>query len=338
MTNPILRFLQAIPPTIRDKVVGLGEDFKNASGQMAGTGYDEVPKPYQTQLQQLLSSLSLAGLAQTSSLPFAPRGAGTLGTVKLPETLTKVIENKLVKTNASPDQLWNNNKLTEHEIALQTAHDNAMRSIEDGGLGLTEGNTAMDRAKALGFGTPTYHYSQHSGPIDKFKTRPVEYGDYPFEAFGVHSGTKEAAAARFSGLQGFDGLHPNDVIDKGFSLDPKGQTLPLLIKGGRQYQSNRMLHGKPRELPTEGEIGRLMNDIPHFKESIWNKYDTLPYRNLVEDPGSKSYVSPPQNIRSRFAAFDPAKKDSTNIMATIAGLSPLGLLLKQMLSRDDKRK
>jgi len=46
---------------------------------------------------------------------------------------------------------------TEFEILHDTAQRNAALPVEQGGLGLPEGNTAMDRAGAMGFDTPAYH-------------------------------------------------------------------------------------------------------------------------------------------------------------------------------------
>ena len=47
---------------------------------------------------------------------------------------------------------------------------------------------------------------------------------------------------------------------------------------------------------------------------MWKKYDSIPYINDVEGAGRVSHIVPPKNARSRFAAFDPAKKDSANLM------------------------
>ena len=46
---------------------------------------------------------------------------------------------------------------TEFEIAHEVAQRNAALPVEQGGLGLPANNTAMDRAKAMGFDTPAYH-------------------------------------------------------------------------------------------------------------------------------------------------------------------------------------
>ena len=209
--------------------------------------------------------------------------------------------------------------LTPMEKALAAAHDAAMLPKSKGGLDLHLGNTAVQRAAALGFDTPAYHYSQAQVPIDEFK--PLATTGEAFDLVGVHSGTKRAAEERFLARSGYEGLDLQDVLDHNMPVKPIGQTLPLLIKNEKPYQSKLMLRGKLRELPTEGELQSLLGELDNPK-TIWDTYDTLPYQNLVEDPGSKSYISPPKNVRSRFAAFNPLLRDSKDIMA---GLSSLGL-------------
>src|SRR5882724_5804084 len=69
--------------------------------------------------------------------------------------------------------------------------------------------------------------------------------------------------------------------------------------------------------------------IKNLRKLIESKgYDSIAYRNSVEDPGSLSYIIWNLNkARSFYAKFDPAKAHSRNLGAGIAGLSlvPLGL-------------
>ncbi len=82
----------------------------------------------------------------------------------------------------------------------------------------------------------------------------------------------------------------------------------------------------------------MSNLSPHYEaaEQIQNLrklveskgYDSMTYRNNVEDPGSLSYIIwHPEKARSFYAKFDPAKAGSRNLGAAIGGLSlvPLGL-------------
>jgi hypothetical protein len=66
------------------------------------------------------------------------------------------------------------------------------------------------------------------------------------------------------------------------------------------------------------------------------KYDSLVVKNVIDDkygkmePGTSIVVFDPRNIRSRFAAFDPAKKDSADLLAGIAGLPGVASFLEGM--------
>lgn len=66
--------------------------------------------------------------------------------------------------------------LTVFEQRHLTAQKNAALPVEKGGLGLPPNNTAMDRARAMGFDTPAYHATL--ADVDKFKKNKVTaYGD-----------------------------------------------------------------------------------------------------------------------------------------------------------------
>lgn len=58
-------------------------------------------------------------------------------------------------------------------------------------------------------------------------------------------------------------------------------------------------------------------------------YDAMMLRESARQPNSTLAVFDPKNIRSRFAAFDPFKKDSANILAGFGGLSIIPSILPQ---------
>lgn len=76
------------------------------------------------------------GLAALGMLPFVPSGVGAV------------------------------KKMTQYEKAHEVAQRNAALPVEKGGLGLPPNNTAMDRAKAMGFEGGWYHGTTHD--FDKF--------------------------------------------------------------------------------------------------------------------------------------------------------------------------
>lgn len=185
-------------------------------------------------------------------------------------------------------------------------------------------NVGQSAAEKLGFNKDVYHFSKTGADIQEFVPGMQDLS--PF-GIGTHVGTKEAALDRF------------------LKTTQTGTTYPLKIKTERQFLNKE---GKPfEEEKLSMELYKLIQKIGDEKgidaqnlpykernrllsDYMWKKYDAIPYINDVEAPGSISYIVPSQNIRSRFAQFDPEKVGSKDILA---GVVPLGLL-----GKDDKDK
>jgi hypothetical protein len=184
-------------------------------------------------------------------------------------------------------------------------------------------SVGQSAAEKLGFNKDVYHFSKTGADIKEFVPGMQDLS--PF-GIGTHVGTKEAALDRF------------------LKTTQTGATYPLKIKTERQFLNKE---GNP--FPEEQlsiELRRLIQKIgddkgidiqklPYKEQNkmlsdyMWKKYDAIPYVNDVEAPGSISYIVPSENIRSRFAKFDPNKVGSKDILA---GVLPLGLL-----AEDDKK-
>ena len=208
--------------------------------------------------------------------------------------------------------------------ALETAQRNAAKPVSEGGLGLPPNNTPMDRARAMGFEDDAVHFSRHG--IDATELDSGKFAIAPFDAVGTHVGTKEAAMDRFK----------NTV---GTTPDIKGTSYPVLIKRGEQFVSSRTGGAWTEEELSAAlfERGGYANAKDNF-QSLNQKlrrdlfrgsgYDSIPYVNDVESKGSVSYIVPPHNIRSRFAAFDPARVNENDLLGRadprLLGLMGLG--------------
>lgn len=324
----LLDFLKHAGKTVAEETPKLPELFRQTVSIAAGLPVEIGDSYYiPSEKSKVKAAFNLAGLAQTGAIPFAPRGAGILG---------------------SSPVFGDPKRLKALDLAKSRANDyfDILNS------------TPKQRAKELlGFDTenPLYHYSATEKPFDRFKdqTHLVDLGkDYSgigadlFEYIGTHTGTKKAAAQRYTSRAGFEGLDPADIIKNGFGSglsEIPGQTLPLYGKLERQLLDNT---GKPMsEAALSHKLGTDFMEFAHqtkqpylvgkkqwapealdaYKEHLWSKYDALPYINNVEDIGSISYILPPQNLRSINAAFDPLKSNSTNIMAGLGPLFATGL-------------
>ena len=209
------------------------------------------------------------------------------------------------------------------EAALRLAQQRAALPVEKGGLGLPKDNTAIDRAKAMG-GKDQYHFSRTGGDYETLDSG--QYAVAPFDAAGTHVGTKQAAADRFRNTTA-----TTDQI--------KGTSYPVTILGDRPLlNQNDMPFGEDdlnAFLRRQG--GHTLSDMKGGKmtyqdmnASLRKKlfeekgYTSIPYFNEVEGKGSISYIVPPDNIRSRFAAFDPFRRNAA--IAAAMGVAAPNLL------------
>jgi hypothetical protein len=179
----------------------------------------------------------------------------------------------------------------------------------------------VERMSSIGFNTPSYHSSRNREDIHKFHNRIAETS--LFNGLGVHSGTKESAIQRASDTAGYNretGKRNPDMAvyyplqlraNKSFELNGK----PVDEYGAELYLDSL---GKPLRMGRESDVGREAIQDAYFKNN-----DVLKYINDVEDKGSISYISPAENVRSRFAAFDPLRKNSSSLLASLLGATAL---------------
>ena len=250
---------------------------------------------------------------------------------------------------------------TEFEILHDTAQRNAALPVEQGGLGLPKGNTAMDRAGVMGFDTDTPYYHGTDYDFDKFNTagkqktagagafltnNPVVAETY---VGGVGSGgnimpllaRKEnllevnAKGRNWSDINTNDLAHkrkklsnifPNDIspndsttTDQIAALAPYADFSGALIKNIRDsgpsshvFRSKEYLQDK-YGIPNTGS-DTYWNDVTgdQFAEAR-NATDKL----YSKQRGDVLSLQNPQDIRSRFAAFDPFRRHEADILAGV---------------------
>jgi hypothetical protein len=178
----------------------------------------------------------------------------------------------------------------------------------------------MERAKAMGF-EEGFHLSRQGVDVNTLDSG--KFATAPFDAVGTHIGSKNAIADRWASLSG---RHPDDV---------RGVTYPVLFANykpffdpsGKPWGENdlntylRSTGGHDRQDVNSGDYRELNNIL---REKVFANNTSIPYINDVEAAGTVSHIVPPQNIRSRFAAFDPAKKDSADLLASALAAGVFG--------------
>lgn len=204
-------------------------------------------------------------------------------------------------------------KKTEFELAHEIAQRNAALPISKGGLGLPANNTAMDRAKVMGFDTPAYHGG--SNQIEEFNAPINWFSENP------------KFASEFSNNQA---VYPTLINTNGEFVAPNGektlkQWTKILTDAGIDLKDAKPVdwandYGKYHFFdlfPHAGNNLEMIGDGGMVK-AVGKKFKTVKSGREIENnikSGKVTAVFDPSNIRSRFAAFDPMQRNSANILA-----------------------
>jgi hypothetical protein len=241
--------------------------------------------------------------------------------------------------------------LTEFEQAHLTAQRNAALPVNQGGLGLPADNTAMDRARAMGFDVdnPVYHGTGAD-----------------IEAFNTSGKGKTTESGAF--------FTDNPSVASTYSSQKTGVLYPVLLKNGEVVNveangSNWNWLKKNIKLTSEKtkdrkalnkNLGKLFADDFKYNDALttddlasWANsqgFDSIKF-NQVKDrgpqgvfanaqselPSNNTAIFDPKNIRSRFAAFDPMQRQSSNLLAQSAKLAPTTALGAYMYNEKRKK-
>jgi hypothetical protein len=237
---------------------------------------------------------------------------------------------------------------TRFELNHEAAQRNAVEM-----LGLPPDNTAMDRARAMG-AVDVYHGSAS----DIQQIDPAMYGSSTGaksakDAFWAVSDPTTAGgyaeyAARQAPVKRL--LDDADRFEKAGNWDGYEEALSLAERletelyndplRGQNIMPLMAMPRKPAVMDAKGaEFVDVEGGVNKFLRSarIGGK-DAAVFKNMADDVGRNARpadhyaILNPSAIRSRFAAFDPAKRDSTDLLAGLApyigigGLLSLGLL------------
>lgn len=220
------------------------------------------------------------------------------------------------------------------QAALETAQRNAALPVEQGGLGLPLNNTPEMRAQAMG-GIDAVHFSRQGGDYSTLDSG--KFAIAPFDAVGTHVGSPQAAMERFQNTVGYKVGNPNYALD-----ELKGTSYPVKVLGDKPLLNQNGMPWGEDDLNTflRQSGGYNWSDVnggkltyqdlnADLRKKLFEKqgYTSIPYFNEVEGKGSISYIVPPENIRSRFAAFDPMRRSAA--IAAAMGLAAPDLLANQ---------
>lgn len=246
--------------------------------------------------------------------------------------------------------------------AMEIAQKNAALPISKGGLGLPPNNTAMDRAKALGYETPVYHGT--NADINAFNVE----GKGKTSGAGAFFTTNPITAETYVSASGEGNIIPALLKKDDFlTANAKGRnwadiwTDQLAAKSkGKKYNLDDLSLDKHSATSTD-ELGMIAKElglkgthiknvkdlgpnshVMRAKEYLLEKYGIVPdatWSNVTgkqfdeaqkamkkfygSQKGDIYAIQDPSLIRSKFAAFDPKRINEADILA---GAAPLGLL------------
>ena len=222
-----------------------------------------------------------------------PLAKGLLADIKLKDLINRYGNNgQSMSVNKLPE--------TQFSKAHDIAQKNAALPVEQGGLGLPANNTVIDRAKAMGFDTNAYH------------------------------GSNEELINIGKGLEG-GGLYTtnNPRVADDFAMWRRtyngANVSPLMLKKGKSLEIDanyNHIRGVEKNTNIKGmKYGETVDDYANRK-----RYDSIEFKNVRDDVPSSPNIAPisdvirnikGRNVRSRFAAFDPMKRNSANILASM---------------------
>jgi hypothetical protein len=270
--------------------------------------------------------------------------AGAAG-ARMAGTALKDLATSDVAYNAAMNAMRRSGGMAEmlpQEDALMLAQRRAALPVSQGGLGLPASNTAEQRARAMG-SKEAVHFSRHGGDYEILDSG--KFAIAPFDAVGTHVGTPKAAAERFENTVGYKINNPNYASD-----ELKGVNYPVEILGEKPLLNQNQMPWGEEDLNQflrrigghdASESGNLQRSYREMNADLRDKlfkqqgYTSIPYFNEVEGKGTISYIVPPENLRSRFAAFDPFRRNTA--IATAMGVSAPDLLAQEKNEKKKKK-
>ena len=259
--------------------------------------------------------------------------------------------------------------LTEFEQAHLLAQQRAALPVNQGGLGLAPDNTAMDRARAMGFDVDNPVYHGTNWDVREFDlSRSGSSSGAEQYGTGVYTATNPTLASGYANPR-MEGANVLPLVTR-MANPISDQTVKKLTKA----QIKKIIEQSPdldEHLWNYGDVGyegknsvlnKAVNQIYDYQREtmleslhpIANDFfsgDPIAFNNaaakvlkkdgvIVDFPKTNEKFNIPWNsnqVRSRFAAFDPFNRDSSNLLAQSAKLAPTTALGAYMYNEKRKK-
>lgn len=191
--------------------------------------------------------------------------------------------------------------LTEFEQAHLTAQRNAALPVNQGGLGLHPDNTAMDRARAMGWVDDAYHGTS------------ADFPEFSLGGYGVHGnvggtgvylGVPDTASSYAQSASSMTGNAPHvmPLLTRGKLLDTSSEA-PLNNNLIDNYINENLFDGDKARIALDAggkRVTKSFENIEDAKDFFWNQkknweyfsgFDrTLPQADMIDGKAVVSYV------------------------------------------------
>ena len=256
------------------------------------------------------------------------------------------------------------NKPTEFEKAHDIARKNAALPVEQGGLGLPDNNTSTDRAKAMGFDLNNLIYHGTSDEITSIDPKRLgqstgansaqnafwasdnprvarTYAEYSATDAKVKKLIEQAnKAEENNNFDLYDRLlEQAENLESEFSKNyGHGQNLiPLVAKKNNMLKAN--MNGRSFDDETVGkEVMDLLKASQKYNRPGVEFQDIDDAIGVANLPSTHYGITDLSSVRSPFAAFDPKKRNSNNLLAgTAAGAISLPILINLLRNEEQEQ-
>jgi hypothetical protein len=227
-------------------------------------------------------------------------------------------------------------KAAPQDEALKIAQRNAAKPVGKGGLGLPKNNTPMDRARAMGFDIEAYKgmspYDSRTGEVFGFRNGKFQ----AVENIGAQPKlVTEMSSERTMPLE-MGGRHAGffggkDIAEKfATQTTSQGATFPVLLRMGNdvvlidakgkyagsfQFEDQAIAAAKQNPKDTK----KLVENYNKFQSAFTGPSSGVIAKNTI-DEGTIFVPRNANQVRSRFAAFDPARINEKDLLASLAAL------------------
>jgi len=219
---------------------------------------------------------------------------------------------------------------TQFEKAQELASKNAETL-----LGLPKGNTAMERAKAMGYNVdkPVYHGTGADiKAFDPLLADTRRKTGTPTGSVVVSSSPDTAST--------YANMTSGEWIK---NWGEGGNVIPMYLRNNKNLTVNaaepnytpnwnNLLIKRYPEIETTNELAALAKEMGKESATIKNIKDNAV---MSSAEGNTTFVFKPELLRSQFAAFDPAKINENDLLAGVMAIPVSGLLEQP---KDKKKK